>query len=470
MIAREVDPAAPEVIDCLAQVFAEAPDPHRLSRAKAAWAVMEENGSATGVAVVEIDPQKRADDCWHLWLFAVRPEARRRGVATLLLETIEKDARQAGIQTLRVRTYRRWADMRNMLDRRGWALMGAEPGDRHDGVAEDWVLVLRPEPLRTIVIGANPEGRGGEWIEAIRSMPNLVQIVGICDTRAEVRAMWPDIAGDNDPAELIKRTRPDAAILALPHNAYEGPRNACMDAGVAILHEKPLACHLDEVLKLQAELTQTPVPIVVGVQRRAHPSYLYLKQCIASGDKPKSMVVRMVLGKRNAADGWRAAREVAGGGALLDMGYHAVDLVHYLLDAPVEVIHCGLRYGNRPALAGEIETAAHLTGRCGAIWVKIVVDRQGEEKRESVTLCTDHGELCATRERVLRDGQMEYECPGTWNAAVRGCLARLALARGGETTSIDLWDHLAALQVVEEAYASVAACGRGVALATGVAP
>lgn len=103
-----------------------------------------------------------------------------------------------------------------------------------------------------------------------------------------------------------------------------------MSHGLAMFHEKPLACTLFELQNLVAALGKTPVPLVVGTQRRDHPTYVYLKELIQN-EEISTLSISMELGKSPTPGSWRGSRQESGGGALIDLGIHAVDLVHHLL-------------------------------------------------------------------------------------------------------------------------------------------
>ncbi len=446
--------------ECLAAVFDDPPPVSRLAQAAAAWIVTGEGGVAAGACVAEEDKTGSPVSGWHIWLLGVIPEARNKGAGRLLLGAVEREARRRCVRALRIKTYQKWQKMRRLLLKRQWSLDRAVPSARHGGVAEEWILPLVPRPFGVVIVGANPHGRGGEWVEAIKELPDMMKVAGICDSDKDILKHWPDYETDTDPQALIRRSKPDAAILALPHDSYNEPRRICLNAGLGILHEKPLACKLKDVLSLQQELTTRPAPIVVGVQRRRHPGYLYLKQAVRNmGKSPCTMVVRMSLGRKDHSGGWRGSVEKAGGGALVDIGYHAVDLVHFLMECPFQVVHCELFHDGRPALEGEVETRAELTGRCGKVWVKVIVDRDGGRKHEEIILDYEKQTLTADREVVKRNGSIEYKCPGSWDAAVRGCLARLAVECMSHPRPPELWDHLSVLQVVQQAYSKTVLAG-----------
>ncbi len=452
---------SPEILAPLIANFGFNPIPPT-DRETRTWVVATLADKYLGTAIVRMDEENR----WHLWYAGVLPAYQRQGAGSKLLSVIENAARDAGAIALRTRTYSRWTEMRYLLTKRGWAFVNAALGDHHDGVEEEWLLPLRRDPLRVVLVGANRDGRGGELYKAISELPSLVQLVGVCDADPLVLKTWHDVPSATNISDLLAIVTAEAAVLALPHAAYKRVRTICLDHSLGLLHEKPLACSLGELLELQDRITASPIPLVVGVQRRSHPSYVYLKQALQD-DRPHTLIVRISLG-RSASDvtsngqpsgKWRDSLNLAGGGALIDIGYHAIDLVHYLLDSPFVTIACNLWVGDKPAMGGQMETAATLVGRCGNTWVRLVVDRAGQ-KFESV-FAVGKTTWEANRKEVSCDGQLQFSCGDSWDLALRGRIVDFVLACSAVAKPVNLWDHLAELRVIEQARTLAHAQGLG---------
>ncbi len=440
-----------EVSSIFTAAFGEAPERSRLAASRL-FLARAANGEAVAAAAME-----RLDAVsWRIWLIAVKAEHRGRGYGRGFLAGLASKARGEGGVSLQLKTYRRWNGMRTLLKRSGWFLLGAEMSKRNDGVGELWQLPLLDKPLGIVVVGANPAGRGGEWIERILGVPQLWTLTGIVDSSEKVRNAWATkgIAAFADLQEMSAVTMPNAVVVAVPPTRSAAVQRECMSFGLAMLVEKPFASSLSELAELQRGLTSNPVPLIPGVQRRTHPAYVALRSAICKS-RVHELSMRLFLG-RPADDrpaGHRSDRALCRGGALLDVGYHAIDLVHFLLGIPLEMISCSLGAGGD--LATGIESSAHLLGRCGATWVRLQVDRHGGEKTEQVLVATDEGVWTADRGGVLHpDGTAFYKCEGSWESAEAGKLAELAVAsRRSKCKPEDLWEHLAAFELIEKAYA-----------------
>lgn len=450
-ISHDSTATASEVAPLLREVFGEEPDMDRLARADL-LVIREANMTPVAVAAVENNP----DGSWYCWLLAVSEGSRAKGLGTRLLREIVDRASESGASSVWLKTYQKRVGMQAILRRDGWFLCGAEVAGRFDGVREIWRYPIVLNPMGILVIGANPEGRGGEWVRRIQEMAGMWILRGIVDPHEPYRSRWqrlgiPSFKSIDDDGALENAS---AVVIAVPPTRVGQVQRDCIRKGIAILVEKPLAGSLAELADLQDSLMSAPVPLIVGVQRRSHPSYVALRAALQS-NRPSEMSVRITLGRPTGdlPAGHRANRSLCRGGALLDLGYHALDLVHFVLGQPLELVSCFLESAGD--LATEIESSAKLLGRCGTTWVRIEVDRHGGKRQEEVRVRTSEGVWIADREQVISpEGDHFYQCSGSWEAAEFGRLAELAGAVTSKShVPVDLWEHLMAFELIERAYA-----------------
>lgn len=440
----------PRVHDLLDHLFDSPPEPARLAQSTILGHVGD-NNELLSVAVIEQKSQQ-----WYLWLFGVNESHRGQGLASALLTHIEQRARDTAITFLHLVTYLRWKGMRRLLEKKDWFLENVRPGQHHCGIAEEWGKIISDHVPRIILIGASPNGRGAEYADTLRNHPHLGKIVAVHDADPAVFNHWPaHMAKSTDLNKLLAETHPDGAIMALPHAAYKKNRDHIYQyKSIPILHEKPLGISQLEILELDKHFEQHPSPIITGVQRRSHPGYLYLQQALQSTPAPlESISLKMSLGlQANSADlAWRGNSSIAGGGALIDIGYHAIDLVHFIAGSQLDILSCTLRVGDRPALGGELETGAVIYGRCASTWVRIELDRTGE-KEEHLVCKTQKQVWSATREHVTADGVVQFTCERSWEKAEIGRLGQLSKACQMRTSPPALHEHINILNIIEQAY------------------
>lgn len=453
---RPIIPATPEqALPLFRRVFGEVPDASRLHKALI-YAVFD--GDQSPIAAVAVE----TGAFWHIWLLAVETGRRSHGLGGRVVEFILNLAAEQRVVEVRIKTFQHWQGMQGILRKGNWYLCGAELANRYDGVREIWQHVRLPDPARLLVIGANPKGRGGEWLERARAMPLLFSVQGIVDPSEQVRDFWQEqgLETFNKAEDLKDAERFDAAVIAVPPMQVTKVQLHCIGMGIPYLVEKPIAGSLAELLHLQSRLQEARMGIAIGVQRRAHPTYVALKSALLNAEI-KSLFIRITLGRPvdDIPAGHRADSAQCRGGALLDLGYHALDLAHFLLGRPLELITCSLSAGTD--LAADLESSARILARCGVTWVRLEVDRHGSGKDESVQVLTADGVWTANRERVRSpDDSTLYQCPGSWEKAELGTLTSLAALSGrNRAGSVDLWEHLSLFETIEKAYSSARILG-----------
>ncbi|HRF00069.1 MAG TPA: Gfo/Idh/MocA family oxidoreductase [Pirellulaceae bacterium] len=314
------------------------------------------------------------------------------------------------------------------------------------------------EPLRLAMIGLGNQGL--EHLRAARAAPDVRFVAGVDP--------WPTAhqrASDWLPPEAIfaklsdlvdSGLRCDALVVALPHDVAASLWPELAALGKPILKEKPLARTLEEARRYRNVVGG----VQTAIQRRHHPSYRAAREFLRTERLvPREIHVHMYLGRSEPVDGWRRSRAAAGGGILLDAGYHLIDLVHYLI-GPFDPITCELRCGDRRSAADEIEDHALLLGRSEQAWVTIEVRRGGGSidqgfdgsKSEGLIVATDAGILRADRVAVSWNDRLLSRHDADWTRAMAEQLSAFARqVRSGQWTE-DYWDQLPAMRLIDEAY------------------
>jgi UDP-N-acetyl-2-amino-2-deoxyglucuronate dehydrogenase len=191
---------------------------------------------------------------------------------------------------------------------------------------------------------------------AIRKLPGI-ELAGVCDTD-------PDRAGDGytDHRELIDAVRPDVVHICTPHDQHVPIAIDCLDRGVHVLIEKPVAHTVDEADRLIAAAKEHPeLKIGVCLQNRYNLAARAAYDRLGSGELG---AVRggsaTVLWHREPdyyrARPWRGDRARSGGGVVINQAIHTLDLLEWLLGDIV-----GLRgHAGRYGLDGiDVEDTAH---------------------------------------------------------------------------------------------------------------
>lgn len=136
--------------------------------------------------------------------------------------------------------------------------------------------------------------------------------------------------------DLLSDREVDAVYLASPVEFHREQALQVIAAGKHLLVEKPLAKSLTATEEVAAAAQTRPDLIVrPAMSMRYHSGHEKIRTLIRSGKLGQIVSIRAQLACLLPPDtpNWRLDAETAGGGALMDMGIHCIDLASYLLDA-----------------------------------------------------------------------------------------------------------------------------------------
>ncbi len=135
----------------------------------------------------------------------------------------------------------------------------------------------------------------------------------------------------------------DAVVNALPTYLHAPITVMMLRAGKHVLCEKPMAMNVPEARALVEAAQAAKRQLMIGYVWRSESEVRSLRDLIAVGRIGKVLRVRghsIVAGRGPALDGWGVRHELAGGGALADVGSHTIDAISFLFQdriRPVQV-------------------------------------------------------------------------------------------------------------------------------------
>ncbi len=150
------------------------------------------------------------------------------------------------------------------------------------------------------------------------------------------------IAGYPSLTALIASGVADAVSLAVP-NAFHVPLALeAVAAGLDVLVEKPLALTTKAAVQLKDAASKAGVVVMVGQTHRYRDDVAALKRFVDDGALGKVYHAEArILRRRGTPTGWFTELATAGGGPLLDIGVHALDLAWWLMGKPVPTMVLG---------------------------------------------------------------------------------------------------------------------------------
>jgi predicted dehydrogenase len=190
--------------------------------------------------------------------------------------------------------------------------------------------------IRIAVIGVGTIAQ--EHIKAYQANPGA-EVVALCDIdleRVKQRGEQFGVArvtGDRD--EILSDSEIDAVSICVPNNVHAEIAEAALRAGKNVLLEKPMSVSVAEAEALVKATKETGKSLQIGYVRRYAPNALVAKRFLDEGEFGDIYAARTTI-LRNAGNpgGWFGDKDVAGGGPLIDLGVHVVDLCWYLMGQP----------------------------------------------------------------------------------------------------------------------------------------
>ena len=132
--------------------------------------------------------------------------------------------------------------------------------------------------------------------------------------------------------DLLALDEIDVVYIASPVFAHKEQAFAAAKAKKHILLEKPLGLTLEDSIEIIEFCEKEGVKLGVGLMMRYHAYHQALKEIIASGKIGDivSMRAQFTCWYPKMENCWRQEKTLSGGGALMDMGIHCIDLLQYI--------------------------------------------------------------------------------------------------------------------------------------------
>ena len=186
-------------------------------------------------------------------------------------------------------------------------------------------------------------GAGG--IAYRRTIPGMLEaknckLVAVMDpVGVEKIAEEFGVPGYATEAELLADPNVQAVYIASPVNVHLAQIKAAAEAGKHVLCEKPLTMTLAEAEEAAAVCKEKGVVLQEGYMMKFHGAHKKIKELIDEGKLGKLVYMRAQLAcwYPKIEGAWRQDPTTGGGGALMDMGTHLIDLLEYFA-GPVKKI------------------------------------------------------------------------------------------------------------------------------------
>ena len=182
-----------------------------------------------------------------------------------------------------------------------------------------------------------------------------VELVAFCDKNEERLAEKGKLYGvtelyDNHEA-LLENDEIDAVSICTWNNSHAAIAIAALESGKHVLVEKPLSMNVQEALAVEVAAKKSGKILQVGFVRRHGDSTKMLKQYIDQDELGEIYYAKASCIRRlGNPGGWFSDKSRSGGGPLIDLGVHMIDICWYMMGKPNPVSVSGNTYsklGNR---------------------------------------------------------------------------------------------------------------------------
>lgn len=178
-----------------------------------------------------------------------------------------------------------------------------------------------------------------------------VEIIGICDIKrekAEKLAQQYNIPYVcEDYRDIFEIPELDAVDICTPNYLHSVIAVAALESGLHVFCEKPDAVSVAEAEKMKAAAEKSGKILMVMRNNRYSPMASYLKKYIAEGRMGEIYATRCGWQRRRGIPGkggWFTTKAQSGGGPLIDLGVHMIDVTMWLMGNPKPVAVSGCTY------------------------------------------------------------------------------------------------------------------------------
>jgi len=203
-----------------------------------------------------------------------------------------------------------------------------------------------------VKIGVVGLGMGRSHVEGFRSHPDA-EVVALCDVNTNQLGATADDFGIDQTFEnfetMLDQSDLDAISIAVPNYLHHPLTLKAFEAGLHVLCEKPIAMTAAQGDEMAAAARRAGKKLMVNFVSRFFPSCQALKRQVDRGVLGEVYFGRTLWHRRRGIPGfggWFGTKEKSGGGPLIDIGVHRLDLALWLMGDPQPVAVTGAVYGH----------------------------------------------------------------------------------------------------------------------------
>ncbi|MEE2753359.1 MAG: Gfo/Idh/MocA family oxidoreductase [Candidatus Latescibacterota bacterium] len=206
---------------------------------------------------------------------------------------------------------------------------------------------MAKKKLRVAFIGAG--GIAGAHMKQYAEMDD-VEMVAMADVFPGSMEKWAEQYGIEQSflnyQEMLRKVKPDAISVCTPNGLHAETTIAALRAGAHVLVEKPLAMSVRQGQQMVTAAKKAKRKLVIGFQQRYDPKAQFIKNAVDKGKLGEVLYGRVQALRRRGIPNWGVfgRKELQGGGPLIDIGVHVLEVTHFVMGSPKPVSASGNIY------------------------------------------------------------------------------------------------------------------------------
>ena len=231
----------------------------------------------------------------------------------------------------------------------------AEKSVGTDSLAMTVEKEYRGKKFRVAFIGCG--GICQTHMAALRQMQDVEVVAGVDILPERLKTFeerWGVKKVYRDWKKMLKEVQPDGVSVCTPNGVHAAPSIDSSNAGCHVICEKPMAMTPAECEKMIAAAKKAKKKLGIGFQYRYHPNTQFLKRARDNGEFGDIMFVKCQALRRRGIPNWGVfgQKKLQGGGPMIDIGVHILEMAHYFMGSPKPVAASGNTWtymGNKPS-------------------------------------------------------------------------------------------------------------------------
>jgi predicted dehydrogenase len=303
-------------------------------------------------------------------------------------------------------------------------------------------------------------------IKAIESFSNI-KLIGVIEKNQKKLNNFlknnENIKGYNNFNEFIKNNKDtNFVIISTSHDShYEISKRAILE-GLHILKEKPFAISLKQGREIEKLARKKHVHVLTITQRKFHPAYFNFFKLINKIGRIFYIDIRYTLFTKKQSEEWRDSKQLAGGGCVIDMGYHMIDLLIWYFGLPNSIIAKISHNGKKNTIYNTEDTAKIMFNykkENDKFWGSALISKVISPKQEQFNVYGTKGTICIGRGKIelfSPSGKLKKSFIGDddWLSSYKTQLRYFLKTIKEEKFSNDPKFHLNHMAFIESVYAS----------------